>query len=214
MGTLDKFYKGEPGFRHERPVDVPPPVLPRHETSRYLPEQGLIRAVNVAFVMGQPLLVTGPPGCGKTALAYSIANEHGMEVHKVSIRSSTTLDDLFYEFDHLARFRDSQSGGERPLQSYLRFSGLGLAILKAGGPDAVVEVHKGGALMQAEGVGSQLGGGVGDLGGRGEGHGREMVFHDLVIGGFPVKKPTPSVVLVDERLRGIRPTTCLVGLKP
>ena len=198
MKRLDEFYKGEAGYRHKDPMAMLPPVLPRHESSKYLPEHGLIRAVNVAFLMGQPLLVTGPPGCGKTALAYSIANEHGMEVHKVSVRSSTTLEDLFYEFDHLARFRDSQAGGERPLASYLRFVGLGVAILKAGGPDAGVEVHEGGALMQAEGSTSRSVGSVGGASGGSKGSGRGMVFRDLVMAEFPVKKPTASVVLVDE----------------
>ena len=198
MRMLEEYYRGIPGIRREHPLKIPMPVLPRHGTGSYLPEPGLVRAVNVAFLMGQPLLVTGPPGCGKTALAYSIANEHSIEVHKVSVRSDTSLGDLFYEFDHLARFRDSQAGRERSLQSYLRFTGLGLAILKAGGPNAVVDVEEGGALVQAEGVANGPGDGAASGGGAADNHSRRMVFSDLLSGPFPVDVPTLSVVLVDE----------------
>ena len=41
----------------------------------YLAEPGLRDAVNVALALGQPLLVTGEPGTGKTKLAASVAHE-------------------------------------------------------------------------------------------------------------------------------------------
>jgi len=41
----------------------------------YVAEKALADAVNVALVLGQPLLVTGDPGTGKTQLAASVASE-------------------------------------------------------------------------------------------------------------------------------------------
>src|SRR6185295_20341812 len=39
----------------------------------YLPDDGLVEAVNVALTLGKPLLLTGDPGTGKTQLARSLA---------------------------------------------------------------------------------------------------------------------------------------------
>src|SRR5437660_2236960 len=41
----------------------------------YVAHPDLRAAVNVALMLGQPLLVTGEPGSGKTQLAWSIAYE-------------------------------------------------------------------------------------------------------------------------------------------
>lgn len=38
------------------------------DPSAYLPPPDLVDAVNVALLLGQPLLLTGEPGCGKTQL--------------------------------------------------------------------------------------------------------------------------------------------------
>ena len=44
-----------------------------HDPSLYIPSDGLVNAVNVALALGQPLLITGEPGTGKTRLADHIA---------------------------------------------------------------------------------------------------------------------------------------------
>ena len=41
----------------------------------YLPDQGLIKAVNLAILLDRPLLIMGEPGCGKTKLAEAVAFE-------------------------------------------------------------------------------------------------------------------------------------------
>jgi MoxR-like ATPase len=73
----ERFYpcKGEPLSKR----GLQPPLFP--ETSRlylregYDPEPGLVDAVHVALTLGRPPLLTGPPGTGKTELAFSVAGE-------------------------------------------------------------------------------------------------------------------------------------------
>jgi MoxR-like ATPase len=55
-----------------------PPVGAKKEAFPYFADDGLRDAVNMAIELGNPLLVKGPPGCGKTKLAESIAHELGV----------------------------------------------------------------------------------------------------------------------------------------
>ncbi len=65
------FYTEEPPKSPRKtPVELPPS---RQKTQTrpdaYLPYAVLVKAVNVALLLGQPLLLTGEPGTGKTQLA-------------------------------------------------------------------------------------------------------------------------------------------------
>ncbi|MFE9093130.1 AAA family ATPase [Streptomyces sp. NPDC007264] len=63
-----------------------------------------IDTVNAALLLRRPLLVTGPPGVGKSTLAYLIARELGLgRVLPWSIVSRTTLRDGLYEYDSIGR---------------------------------------------------------------------------------------------------------------
>ncbi|MFI6059245.1 AAA family ATPase [Streptomyces sp. NPDC051286] len=63
-----------------------------------------IDAVNAALLLRRPLLITGPPGVGKSTLAYLIARELGLgRVLPWSIVSRTTLRGGLYEYDAIGR---------------------------------------------------------------------------------------------------------------
>ncbi len=73
---------------------------------RYRPDDDLIEAVNVALATGQPLLVTGEPGTGKTQLAYFLARYFRLDLKqnffRLDVKSTTTHDALTYRFDAVA----------------------------------------------------------------------------------------------------------------
>lgn len=133
------LFSGKPGATAPAFLELPPPVLANRSRLQYFCEDGLANAVNVALMMGQPLLVTGPTGSGKTHLAHAIAAEFDLPLVTVSVRSETRAEDLFYRYDQVARFGDRQNDVRRPEAHYLRFTGLGLALLRAGGAEAPLQ---------------------------------------------------------------------------
>lgn len=117
----------------ESELHMPTPVSDLLKSpDAYLPDEGLVTAANVALLLGQPLLITGEPGCGKTAFAWWLSTRLGLGQPLVDVvKSTSTGRDLLYDFDSLARFRDSQPGAvtsPRDSESYVRFHALGAAI--------------------------------------------------------------------------------------
>ena len=108
----------------------------RDDPKDYLAEDGLRDAVNVAITLGQPLIVTGEPGTGKTQLAGSVAHGLGLPAPLVfHTKSTSTARDLFYRYDSLRHFHDSQfSKGDLSIEGYVEYAPLGLAILLAMDP--------------------------------------------------------------------------------
>lgn len=125
------YFRGD-GRRAETEVQLP--ASRRREFLRpehYRPDPGLVDAVNVALLLGQPLLLTGEPGTGKTQLAYYLAWELGIQnVFKYETKSTSTAGSIFYTYDSLQRFQHAQSqrSGDSALP-YLTYNALGLAIL-------------------------------------------------------------------------------------
>jgi MoxR-like ATPase len=134
MSTL--YVSGTNGRRPDLPVELPTIDLARAvDPSRYIPDDGLAAAVNVALTLRQPLLVTGEPGTGKTQLAFNVAWQLGLdEPHVFATKSDSVARDLFYRFDTLARFRSAQAGHAVNDASFLEFNALGRAILLANPP--------------------------------------------------------------------------------
>jgi MoxR-like ATPase len=97
----------------------------------YVAEKGLTDAVNVALTLGQPLLVTGEPGTGKTQLAASLAHELELPSPLTfHAKTTSTAKDLFYRYDALAHFHDSHFRNDKPsIEEYVAYEALGQAIL-------------------------------------------------------------------------------------
>jgi MoxR-like ATPase len=132
---LPQYYTGKSENSHEsKPVNLPLSRRAEHtRASGYRPDSGLVDAVNVALVLGQPLLLTGEPGTGKTQLAYSVGWELGYGNPLVFETKSTSMArDLFYTYDTLGRFHAAQlKEGSWNGLDYITYNALGAAILLA-----------------------------------------------------------------------------------
>ena len=82
-------------------------------TDNYVATDDLKVAVNAATTLRRPLLVKGEPGTGKTVLAYEIAKALGTPLIEWNIKSTTKAHQGLYEYDAVARLRDSQLGEAR-----------------------------------------------------------------------------------------------------
>ncbi len=88
--------------------------LPRFDgTDTYVATPDLKLAVNAAVTLARPLLVKGEPGTGKTQLAEEIAANLKRPLIQWHIKSTTKAQQGLYEYDAVARLRDSQLGDER-----------------------------------------------------------------------------------------------------
>jgi MoxR-like ATPase len=135
------FYDGKP---REECAAVPArlesvALVRERDGTHYVADAGLVDAINVALLLGQPLLLTGEPGTGKTEVAFSIGCELGYKTYKYETKSNSTAKELFYTYDALGRFHAAQLAdqqkGDGPQESrvegrdYISYNALGLAIL-------------------------------------------------------------------------------------
>lgn len=79
---------------------------------RYLYDEPLELAVNVALASGRPLLLSGEPGSGKSTLAADAAWKLGRRFYTSVVTSRTQAQDLQWSFDAVGRLALA-SGGEK-----------------------------------------------------------------------------------------------------
>ncbi len=115
----------------------------------YKADPQLARAVNVALLLGRPLLVSGEPGCGKTSLGFAIARKLGVpRLYFFSVKSDSEARSIFYQFDTLRRFQDAHigrldgTGCLKNPEAYITYQALGRAILDAHPLDKVEKITK------------------------------------------------------------------------
>lgn len=140
-------YKGDGTTLAARSQQLPvfQPITKMSAPGGYYASPALRDAVNVAIALGQPLLLTGEPGTGKTQLAFSLAYELGVGVPYIFNTKTTSIaKDLFYRYDSLAHFRDVQLKDRSlvDIRQYISHEALGKAILESKDKRTVVLIDE------------------------------------------------------------------------
>ncbi|WP_376803577.1 AAA family ATPase [Candidatus Raskinella chloraquaticus] len=91
-------------------------------TADYVATDDLKIAVNAAIALERPLLVKGEPGTGKSVLAREVAGALKAPLVEWHVKSTTKAHQGLYEYDAVARLRDSQLGDPRvsDIRNYIR----------------------------------------------------------------------------------------------
>src|SRR4051795_5740704 len=83
----------------------------------YRTTDAVAEIINLAIALRRPILIEGEPGCGKTRLAYAIAEELLLDQPiRIVVKSTHQAKDLLYRYNALRRLQDAQKAGNELAQ--------------------------------------------------------------------------------------------------
>ena len=95
----------------------------------YIASKPLMEIVNVAIILGKPLVIKGEPGTGKTLLAHSIAGALEKKLVIWNIKSTTKAREGLYVYDTVQRLNDARFKDKdvSDIRQYIKLGKLGQA---------------------------------------------------------------------------------------
>ncbi|MBZ0271002.1 MoxR family ATPase [bacterium] len=100
-------------------------------TQTYVLDPELQTVVNTAIRLELPLLLKGEPGTGKTLLAHAIAENLGVPLIVLNVKSNMKAVEALYFYDTLTRLNDSRFGDSSRdvsnIEDYIRMGRIGQA---------------------------------------------------------------------------------------
>jgi MoxR-like ATPase len=105
-------------------------------SANYVLDTELSKIVNASIKLEMPLLIKGEPGTGKTLLAHAIAENLGMQLIILNVKSSMKAIDALYQYDTLTRLNDSRFGDSNRdvsnIEHYIKMGKIGQAFVRDG----------------------------------------------------------------------------------
>jgi len=90
----------------------------RLRAARYIIDPVMLAVVYLAERMHKPLLVEGPPGCGKTELAYAVAESGGAVVERIQCYVGITEEKIIGKFDEALQKLFLKTQADHPPQDW------------------------------------------------------------------------------------------------
>jgi MoxR-like ATPase len=118
------FDPSSPSAEYSLGVSTIAPLGDRRDGLGYVYTDDIVLRVNVAIATGRPLLVSGPPGCGKSSLAYSVAKTLRWRYYEKVITSRTQARDLLWRFDTLRRLNDAEYARLQPSRKTVKHNSV------------------------------------------------------------------------------------------
>lgn len=122
-------------------IQLHPSIVQPFRPQDYILHEALKNAIEVAIALGQPLLLTGEPGTGKTKLAQKVAldlaglpsSNFAEKPLVFNTKTTSAARDLFYTYDALSHFQAAnikqQEGGKTmKTADFIELQALGKAI--------------------------------------------------------------------------------------
>jgi len=98
-------------------------------TSTYVLDAELRKIVNISIALEMPLLLKGEPGTGKTLLAHAIAQDLGVQLIVLNVKSNMKAVEALYQYDTLTRLNDARFGDSKRdvknIEDYIRMGKIG-----------------------------------------------------------------------------------------
>jgi MoxR-like ATPase len=93
-------------------AESPEDVLALLSRADYVADTATATTVLLADRLGKPILIEGPPGCGKTELAKALAESTGTDLVRLQCYRGLDAENAVYEWDHMKQFLRIRAEGE------------------------------------------------------------------------------------------------------